>query len=111
MLKLRILPASVLLCSAFALASTADAKTVKVKVTVENLAPANSISFAPLRFGFHNGTFDSFDNGVVATAPIISVAEGGSGSDWFPAFAAAEPNAVLGSTMGGAITPAPPPRR
>lgn len=87
-----------------ALAAPADATVVRVKVTVQNLAPDNSISFAPLRFGFHNGTFDSFDNGETATAPIISVAEGGSGADWFPAFAAAEPGAVLGS-VGGALTP------
>ncbi len=70
---------------------------VDVTVTFENLAPVNSISFAPLRVGFHNGTFDAFNNGVAATAPIISIAEGGSGSDWFPAFSAAEPNAVLGT--------------
>ncbi|MGL6043950.1 MAG: spondin domain-containing protein [Sandaracinobacteroides sp.] len=88
----------------FALAATpAAAALVDVTVKVENLAPQNSISFAPLRFGFHNGSFDSFDNGVAATAPIISVAEGGSGTDWFPAFAAAEPQAVLGSTAGALL--------
>lgn len=86
-------------------ASPALAKIVDVTVTFQNLAPTNSISFAPLRFGFHNGTFDSFNNGQAATAPIISVAEGGGGQDWFAAFAAAEPNAVLGSTQGGAILP------
>ncbi len=77
---------------------------VDVRVTVQNLAPVNSISFAPLRVGFGNGTFDAFNNGQTAAAPIISVAEGGSGSAWFPAFAAAEPNAVLGS-VGGALLP------
>lgn len=81
-----------------------DGGTVNVTVTIENLAPTNSISFAPLRLGFHNGSFDAFNNGEAATAPIISVAEGGSGSDWFPAFAAAEPNATLGS-VGGALLP------
>ncbi len=84
--------------------AAAHAGFVSVTVRIENLAPANSVSFAPLRLGFNNGTFDAFDNGQVATAPIISVAEGGSGSDWFPAFAAADPTAVLGS-VGGALTP------
>ncbi len=84
--------------------TAADAALVKVKVTVQNLAPVNSVSFAPLRFGFSNGSFDAFDNGAVATSPIISVAEGGSASTWFPAFQAAEPNAVLGS-VGGALVP------
>jgi PEP-CTERM motif len=91
--------------SLFVATSPALARVVNVQVTVENLSPTNSISFAPLRFGFHNGSFDSFNNGAAATAPIISVAEGGSGADWFPAFAAAEPGAVLGSTLGGAILP------
>lgn len=86
------------------LVGVARSETVSVTVTIRNLAPTNSISFAPLRLGFHNGTFDAFNNGQVATAPIISVAEGGSGSAWFPAFAAAEPAATLGS-VGGALLP------
>lgn len=96
-----IVPAAIGL-SAFA--TSADAAIVQVKVTVENLSPVNSISFAPLRFGFHNGSFDAFNNGEVAGQPIISVAEGGSGADWFPAFQMADPGAVLGS-VGGALTP------
>jgi len=81
-----------------------QADTVSVTVTIQNLSPANSLSFAPLRLGFGNGTFDAFNNGQVATSPIISVAEGGSGTEWFPAFRSAEPNAVLGS-VGGALLP------
>jgi len=76
-----------------------QAQIVPVQVTVQNLAPTNSVSFAALRLGFHNGTYDSFNNGQVATQPIISIAEGGTGVDWFPAFAAAEPNANLGSVL------------
>lgn len=86
-----------------AVSATVRAAQVDVTVTIENLAPANSISFAPLRFGFHSGAFDAFNVGETATAPIISVAEGGSGSDWFPAFALAEPAAVLGSTDGALL--------
>jgi hypothetical protein len=85
-------------------AGLAHAQPVEVRVTVTNLSPANSLSFAPLRVGFGNGTFDAFNNGMAATAPITSVAEGGSGNAWFPAFAAAEPNATLGS-VGGALLP------
>jgi hypothetical protein len=85
------------------------AGAVDVRVTVENLAPQNSVSLAPFRFGFGNGSFDSFNNNeaafllgypTIADAPIVTVAEGGSGSNWFPAFAAAEPNADLGSVLG-----------
>lgn len=82
------------------LSTQVSAKLVDVTVTVQNLAPQNSVSFAPLRFGFHNGSYDAFDNGEAPTAPIISIAEGGGGADWFPAFAAADPTAVLGSTSG-----------
>ncbi len=85
-------------------ASRTEAALVNLTVTIRNLAPANSVSFAPLRVGFGNGTFDSFNINQAATAPIVSIAEGGSGNNWFPAFAAAEPNAVLGS-VGGALTP------
>ena len=77
----------------------AAGQAVEVRVTVENLAPTNSVAFAPLRLGFHNGTYDAFDNGAAATAPIISIAEGGSGIDWFPAFEAADPSATLGSVF------------
>jgi hypothetical protein len=73
----------------------------QIRVTATNRGPAGSISFAPLRIGFSNGTFDAFDRGVVATAPIISIAEGGSGSDWFPAFAQAEPQATTGTVANG----------
>jgi PEP-CTERM motif len=84
--------------------AAAQAAPAEVTVTIQNLAPANSISFAPLRIGFNSGSFDAFNLGAVATAPIISVAEGGSGADWFPAFAAADPGATLG-TVGGLLTP------
>jgi len=90
------------------LATAAQAQPVELRVTVQNLAPANSISFAALRLGFHNGTFDSFNNGQASGLPAISIAEGGTGNLWFPAFAAAEPNATLGSVVrpaGGALRP------
>ncbi len=85
--------------------NAAHAAPVQVKVTVENLSPMDSIAFAPLRVGFHNGTYDAFNIGETANAAIISVAEGGSGADWFPAFMAADPTATLGSVLP---TPAGP---
>jgi spondin N len=85
--------------------SAAVAGTVQIQVNVENLAPTNSVAFAPLRVGFHNGTYDSFDNGSVATDAIVSIAEGGSGSEWFPAFAAADPSATLGTIAADAGGP------
>ncbi|MEZ6235505.1 MAG: spondin domain-containing protein [Phycisphaerales bacterium] len=81
------------------LAGSASAQVVDLRVSVENLAPQNSVAFAPLRVGFNNGTYDSFDNGSAASAAIVSIAEGGSGSDWFPAFMAADPTATLGTVV------------
>lgn len=88
-------PVAALLAAAFA--APAQATDRAVMVTIENLAPINSIALTRLRVGFNNGTWDSFDIGAAATDPIISVAEGGTGSAWFPAFAAADPTAVLGT--------------
>ena len=85
--------------SSLALAAGASADIVQLRISVENLAPTNSVSFAPLRFGLHDGTFDTFNAGETATAPIISIAEGGSGSDWFPFFAAQQPNGVSGTVL------------
>ncbi len=90
--------------AALSAAATA-AQAVQIKVTVESLVPAQGISFAPMHVGFGNGSFDAFNLGDVATQPIISVAEGGPGTDWFPAFAAAEPQATLGTIAGMPLQP------
>lgn len=82
----------------------AQAAQREVTITVHNLAAANGVAFAPLHFGFNAGVFDAFDLGSAAGAPIISVAEGGSGSAWQPAFAAADPSAQRG-TVGGLLLP------
>jgi hypothetical protein len=83
-------------------AASVQAQARSVTVTVTNRAQANSIAFAPTHFGFHNGTFDAFNNGTTAGAGIISVAEGGAGGQWLSDFAAAEPMSTRG-TIGGAL--------
>ncbi len=100
MMSFRNLALAAGLVSALAAPAAVQAKTVDLTVTIENLAPANTVSFAPLRFGFGNGTFDAFNIGEEAGEAIISVAEGGSGSAWLPAFADADPGAVIASSMG-----------
>ena len=89
--------------AALVLAATTHAATVKVTVHVQSLVKPNSVSFAPLHFGFNNGTFDAFNNGQAAGAPIVTIAEGGSGSAWIPAFAAADPGAVIGAVPGALL--------
>ncbi len=95
----------VLASAAGALAAPVFAQPVAIRVTARNLSPMNSLTFAPLRVGFNNGTYDAFNNGQAPTAPIISIAEGGSGADWFPAFAAADPTATLGTVISSPAGP------
>jgi hypothetical protein len=100
------LPLASAAAAALLFAGAAQAAQVQVKVKAENLVAAGGIGFAPLHLGFHGGSFDAFDLGSAAGAAIISVAEGGSGSDWFPAFAAADPTATLGTVVdGGPLLP------
>lgn len=101
---LKLVRLGIAIVAACFLPTVVSAEMLTVTVSVQNLAPTNSLSFAPLRLGFSNGSFDAFNNGQTATAAIISVAEGGSASALFPAFRAAEPNATLGS-VGGALLP------
>lgn len=79
----------------------AHAALVTVRVSFSNLAPASGIAFAPLHIGFGQGTFDAFNAGASAGAPIVSVAEGGSGAAWQPAFMAAEPLATRATVGAG----------
>ncbi len=99
--------ASVLTLSicAFLATTVANGAPLSLRVTIENLAPQKSITFAPLRVGFNGGGYDSFNNGQAASPAIISIAEGGSGADWFPAFAAADATATLGTVGGGPLLP------
>ncbi len=97
-------PVGALLSASVVLASSSGAQQRLVTVTVNNLAPTNSISFAPTHLGFHSGVFDSFNNGSTAGAGIVSVAEGGAGGQWQADFAAADPTATRG-VIGGALTP------
>ncbi len=98
------LPTALAVAALSLFAAQAHAAPVELTITVTNTAPVNSVSFAPLHFGFGGGTFDAFNNGAAAGPAITSVAEGGSGSDWQPAFAASEPNATRG-TVGMPLFP------
>lgn len=98
----RSLRASAIALAAAGAAFSAQAELVNITVSVQNLAPLNSIAFTTLNVGFGNGSFDAFNMGQVAPGPIALVAERGIGTDWQAAFAAADPNAVRG-TVGGRL--------
>ncbi|MEZ6115630.1 MAG: spondin domain-containing protein [Pirellulaceae bacterium] len=46
-------------------------------ITVENLQPAGGFFFTPVWAGFHDGSFDVFSAGEMASPELIAIAEGG----------------------------------
>lgn len=61
---------------AFSPLSNAQAQQ-QVRITVENLQPDDGFYATPLWVGFHNGGFDFFDEGAMASASLEALAEGG----------------------------------
>ena len=70
----------------------ATSHAVEVRVTVENIAPADGIFLTPVWLGFHDGSFDSFDPGGSATAGLEAVAEDGVFDTFREEFGAAAPS-------------------
>lgn len=61
--------------STMTMASTATAVTLKV--SLENLGPNGGALVTPLWFGFHDGSFDTFNPGAIASSGIEHLAEDG----------------------------------
>jgi len=82
---------------AFALALTASltaavplqGQTQEVIVTIENLAPNGGVYFTPVWLGFHDGSYDLFDPGGLASEGLERLAEDGDGAALRADFAAA----------------------
>jgi hypothetical protein len=66
--------------SMFVTAAPLQADTQEIIVTVENLAPAGGFYFTPVWVGFHNGSFDLFDPGGLASEAVERFAEDGDAS-------------------------------
>lgn len=69
-----------------AVAGTATAREVNVRVTIENLAPPNGGYLTPVWIGFHDGDFDLFDFGSAAPEMLERVAEDGNTAPLMTAF-------------------------
>jgi hypothetical protein len=82
--------------AALSAACGAAADPVKLKVTVENLAPENGAALSPFTVGFHDGSFNPFDAGAAAMPGIQNIAELGDGTDYLSEFAASQPQGVSG---------------
>lgn len=48
-----------------------------VRISIKNQAPAGGVYLTPVWLGYHDGTFDSFDSGEMATQGIERMAEDG----------------------------------
>ncbi len=82
-----------------ALSALATAQT-SLDVTVENLQPAGGLFFTPVWVGFHDGTFDTFDVGGMASAGLEAIAEEGDTGPLSASFA--------GSGVDGVVAPGSP---
>ena len=96
----RVLAAT--LCTA-ALATAASATTLRISVT--NNQADGGFSITPLYLGFHDGTFDAFNEGEAASAGVQTIAETG-----MPGVVAGERVAVDPDSSGAVLaSPSGPP--
>jgi hypothetical protein len=73
---LMILPVLGLLMSTAPL--NAQDEGVKVMVKIESIVPENGVYFSPVWVGFHDGSFDLFDLGSLASLAVERIAEDGN---------------------------------
>lgn len=60
--------------------SATGAHAASIKITITNNAPAGGVGITPLWVGFHDGSFDAFDEGASASAGLEAIAEDGNAS-------------------------------
>jgi hypothetical protein len=70
-----------------ALISTFSAQSTELKIKIENLTDTGGVFVTPVWVGFHDGSFDSYDTGAVASAGIERIAEDGDVSELRSIFA------------------------
>ncbi|MHC4431701.1 MAG: spondin domain-containing protein [Planctomycetota bacterium] len=66
-----------------------QAVTEQVIITIENLAPEGGVYFTPVWLGFHDGSYDLFDPGGLASEALEQLAEDGDAAALRAEFAAA----------------------
>ncbi len=81
--------------------------TNTVTISVENLAPEQGTFLTPLWFGFHDGTFDTYDRGRPVSPGLESLAEDGATELISQEFDLAGFGTVQGTILGGEGTPGP----
>ncbi|WP_321392960.1 spondin domain-containing protein [Emcibacter sp.] len=85
------IPGKKLFCMALAagwLAGGLPANATTVNFEITNLTPAGGLYFSPLWVAFHDGNFDTFNNGEAASTSIEAIAERGDSTGLRADFAA-----------------------
>ena len=80
----------------------AASRPILVKITVENLAPANGTLLAPIWFGFHDGSFSIYEPGSPASPALERLAEDGNTGHLTNEFVSADAGLVQGTLFGSA---------
>ncbi len=83
---------------------TGAAHAARITVTIENLAPVGGNYLTPVWIGIHDGSFDLYDSGAVASAALERLAEDGSTAPLATAFLAFGAGSVEG-TAGPPLAP------
>lgn len=81
--------------------------TQTVTISIENLSPPKGTVLTPLWFGFHDGTFDTYDRGRPVSPGLESLAEDGDTTLISQEFDLAGFGTVQGTILGPEDTPGP----
>ncbi len=78
---------------------------IDIRITIENIGPANGVAITPVWVGLHDGSFDSYDGGSPAAPFLESLAEDGDNT-----LISAEFNTVVDGRVDATIgSPTGPP--
>lgn len=72
-----------------AMAATFSLQATEVKVKIDLVTPEGGVFVTPVWVGFHDGSFNSYDNGTPASVGIERIAEDGNTADLSALFAQA----------------------
>ncbi len=93
---MRAAAALALICGTWAGA----AKAQDLRVTVENLSASGGLFLTPVWIGFHDGTFDLYDQGAAVSAGVERLAEDGNFGVLSTEFQSAQPSGNDGVVFG-----------
>ncbi|MFK5855139.1 MAG: spondin domain-containing protein, partial [Bacteroidota bacterium] len=79
-----------------AMMASISVQSTEIKVKIEVLTPTGGVFLTPVWVGFHDGSFDSYDTGTLASAGIERIAEDGDASELRAIFASSTTNSQDG---------------